>query len=339
MKPAKLFVAAASTLALFAGSAAFAEAKPAAKPAAETTAAASKGPALWKVADKDTTIYLFGTVHVLPKDIQWYDATIAQALDSSAVLVTEIPMDPASEAALQKLALEKGTLPAGTTLRSLMNEEQKSLYTAALNKLGGKIEAQQLAAVPAEARAQYEDAKAKGLVPNPGDALAAQFDTMKPWTVGLTMSLLPLTLEGYDPSTGVEKVLLGKVGDKPKDALETAEFQIGIFDGMPQDAQVSFLIEAAKNMDETKPMLDRMVAAWAAGDAEGLAGIMNEGMDDPKVADALLYSRNRNWADWIKTRLEQPGTVFIAVGAGHLAGPKSVQDYLSQKGIKTKRVK
>jgi uncharacterized protein YbaP (TraB family) len=337
MKPAKLFVLAASTLALFAGNPAYAEAKPAADKAAAATTA--KGPALWKVADKDTTIYLFGTVHVLPKDIQWYDATIAQALDSSSVLVTEIPMDPASEAALQKLAMEKGSLPAGTTLRSLLNDEQKAQYSAALNKLGAKIEAQQLAGAPAEARAQYEDAKAKGLVPNPGDAMAAQFDAMKPWTVGLTLSLLPLTLEGYDPTSGVEKVLLGKVGDKPKGALETAEFQIGIFDGMPQDAQVSFLIEAAKSIDETKPMLDRMVAAWSAGDADGLAAVMNEGMDDPKVADALLYSRNRNWADWIKTRLDQPGTVFIAVGAGHLAGPKSVQDYLSQKGIKTARVK
>ena len=62
-------------------------------------------------------------------------------------------------------------------------------------------------------------------------------------------------------------------------------------------------------------------------------------MDDPKVAEALLYNRNANWANWIKTRLDQPGTVFIAVGAGHLAGAKSVQDLLTQKGIKVTRVK
>lgn len=248
-------------------------------------------------------------------------------------------MDPASEAAMQQMALAKAALPEGTTLRSLLSEEQKAQYTAALNQLGGKIEAAQLAQVPAEARAQYEDAKAKGLVPNPGDALAGQFDGLKPWMVGLSMSILPLTLEGYDPNSGVEKVLLSKVPGKNTGALETAEFQLGIFDGMPQDAQIAFLMEAANGLDRTKPMLDRMVAEWVEGDPDALAAVMNEGMDDPAVADALLYARNRNWAEWIDTRLDQPGTVFIAVGAGHLAGAKSVQDYLAQKGITVSRVK
>ncbi len=337
MKLATLLALTAAPFALFAASPVLAD-----DTAGETAAAptmAAKGPALWKVADEDTTIYLFGTVHVLPQGIDWYDTTIAKALEGSDILVTEIPMDAASEAAMQQMAVQKGALPAGTTLRSLLNDEQKATYTAALTELGGKIEAAQLAQVPAEARAQYEDAKAKGLVPNPGEMLAGQFDGLKPWMVGLTMSILPLTLEGYDPNSGVEKVLLGKVAAKEKGALETAEFQLGIFDGMPQDAQIAFLMEAAGSMDETKPMLDRMVAEWAEGDPEALAAVMNEGMEDPAVADALLYSRNRNWAEWIDTRLDKPGTVFIAVGAGHLAGAKSVQDYLAQKGIKVSRVK
>jgi uncharacterized protein YbaP (TraB family) len=137
----------------------------------------------------------------------------------------------------------------------------------------------------------------------------------------------------------VEKVLLSKVGDKPQGALETAEFQIGIFDGMDQAAQITFMMEAIEGMDETAPMLNRMVAEWAEGDADELAAMMNEGMTDPAVANALLYSRNANWAEWIDARLDKPGTVFIAVGAGHLAGAQSVQDYLTQKGITVSRVK
>ncbi|MCX9146184.1 TraB/GumN family protein [Erythrobacter sp. WG] len=304
MKPASFLLLAAAPFALFAGAPAIA--KPATKPAAEAAAPAAKGPALWKVADADTTIYLFGTVHVLPKGIEWYDATISTALEGSDIVVTEIPMDPESEAAMQGLVGKKGMLPAGTTLRSLLNAEQTPQYTAALAKLGAPPEA---------------------------------FDPLKPWLAGLTFSLAPIMQAGYDPNSGVEKVLLAKVPAKPKGALETAEFQLGIFDGMPQDAQVSFMMEAANNMEKAKPMLDRMVAEWVKGDADALAAVMNEGMDDPKVAEALLYNRNANWADWIKTRLDQPGTVFIAVGAGHLAGPKSVQDVLAQKGIKVSRVR
>lgn len=304
MKLANLLALTAAPFALFAANPALADHHAATEAAA--TPAMAKGPALWKVADEDTTIYLFGTVHILPQGIEWYDATIDNALTGSDTFVTEIPMDPASEAAMGQLAQTKGMLPSGTTLRSLLTPEQTSTYEAALAKIG---------------------------------APPAAFDQFKPWLTGLTLSLIPLMQQGYTPGSGVEKVLLSKIGDKPQGALETAEFQLGIFDGMEQSAQVTFLMEAAEGMDEVAPMLDRMVSEWAQGNPDKLAEVMNEGMTDPAVAEALLYSRNANWAEWIDTRLDQPGTVFIAVGAGHLAGAKSVQDYLADKGITTMRVK
>jgi uncharacterized protein YbaP (TraB family) len=305
MKLASLLALTAAPLAMFAASPALAD-NHAATETAAAPATTGTGPALWKVGDEDTTIYLFGTVHVLPKELEWYDATIATALKGSDMIVTEIKMDKASEAELQELSMKLGLLPPGTTLRSLLTPEQTAAYEAGLAKLGAPPEA---------------------------------FDPVKPWLAGLTLSLLPLMQQGYDPNSGVEKILLAKAGTKPQGALETAEFQLGIFDNMPTEAQVAFMMEAVEGMDEIKPMLDRMVAEWAEGDAAELANIMNEGMTDPAVAEALLYSRNANWAEWIDTRLDEPGTVFIAVGAGHLAGAKSVQDYLAQKGITVARVK
>lgn len=307
MKLANLLALTAAPFALFAANPALAQDHAGHTAAAAATPAAKPaGPALWKVADEDTTIYLFGTVHVLPQGIEWYDTTIASALEGSDMLVTEIPMDKASEAEMQQLSMKLGLLPPGTTLRSLLTPEQTAAYEAGLAKLG---------------------------------APPAAFDPLKPWLAGLTLSLLPLMQQGYTPDSGVEKVLLGKVGTKGQGALETAEFQLGIFNGMSTEAQVTFMMEAVEGMDEVKPTLDRMVAEWAEGDAEGLAAVMNEGMSDPAVAEALLYSRNANWAEWIDTRLDKPGSAFIAVGAGHLAGAKSVQDYLAQKGITVTRVK
>jgi uncharacterized protein YbaP (TraB family) len=305
MKLASLLALTAAPLAMFAASPALAD-NHAATETAAAPATTGTGPALWKVGDEDTTIYLFGTVHVLPKELEWYDATIANALDGSDMIVTEIKMDKASEAELQQLSMKLGLLPPGTTLRSLLTPEQTATYEAGLAKLGAPPEA---------------------------------FDPVKPWLAGLTLSLLPLMQQGYDSNSGVEKILLAKAGTKPQGALETAEFQLGIFNNMPTEAQVAFMMETVEGMDEIKPMLDRMVAEWAEGDATELANIMNEGMTDPAVAEALLYSRNANWAEWIDTRLDEPGTVFIAVGAGHLAGAKSVQDYLAQKGITVARVK
>ncbi len=307
-----LFATGAATFALFVSPPALAqsEAVVAADDApADLTANATDapaGPALWKVADEDTTIYLFGTVHMLPKEVEWYKDDIAAALTSSDTLVTEIRMDPESEAKMQQVAMQKAMLPQGTTLRSLLSPEQVVAYEGALGDLG----------MPAPA-----------------------FDRLEPWMVGLTLAMLPLLKEGYSPDSGVEKVLLSKIGDKPQDALETVEFQLGIFDSLPQEKQIDFMMEAVEDLDEAKAALDKMVAEWIEGDADGLAELMNEGLDDAEIADALLYDRNANWAEWIDTRLDAPGTVFIAVGAGHLAGPRSVQQMLNEREISVERLR
>jgi hypothetical protein len=271
----------------------------------EETATETGSPALWKVADEDTTIYLFGTVHALPDDVEWSTPMLENALAESDSIVTEIKMGPEIGQEMQTLVMTKGVLPKGTTLRSLLSEEQKASYEEAMGKLS----------VP-----------------------PAAFDQFEPWYAGMMMSMLPLLQQGYSPDAGVEKVLLTKAGEKDQQALETIEFQISVFDELPQESQIGFLIDAANGIDEIKPMLDKMVTEWAKGDADALAKLMNEGLTDPAVAESLLYMRNRNWADWIDTRLDTPGTVFIAVGAGHLAGDKSVQDYLAEREIETIRV-
>jgi uncharacterized protein len=307
MKLSNVFKLSAATFTLFAATPLLAE-EPSGLAAGAEMAAAS-GPAMWKVADEDTTIYLFGTVHMLPKDVEWLNVTITDALAKSDVIVTELPMDAASQGELQNLTMKLGMLPPGTALRSLLTPEQTATYEAAFATIG----------LPPQA--------------------VQQFDAMKPWFAGLNLSMLPLLMSGYSPDSGVEKVLLDKAGTKARDALETPEFQLSLFNDLPQQAQIAFLMEAASGVSEAKDTLDRMVAEWIKGDADKLAEIMNEGMNDPALTEALLHARNANWAQWIADRMAQPGTVFIAVGAGHLAGDKSVQDLLAAKGIAATRVK
>lgn len=305
IKFARTLTLAASGLALALASTGHAQGET--SPTATATApAAMAKPALWKVSDEDTTIYLFGTVHVLPQGINWYGPRIEQALNASDTLVTEIPSGPETDAKMQQLVMTNGMLPADKNLREMLSAEDRATYEGGLAKIG----------VPANA-----------------------FDRFEPWMAGLTLTVLPLVQQGYSPDAGVEKQLEAKAGtEKARGALETVEFQMGIFDSMPQEAQVEFLVAAADAVEETKPMLDKMVAEWLEGDADALAAIMNEEMTDPVVAEALLYGRNANWAEWIDARMDQPGTVFVAVGAGHLAGARSVQDLLAQRGIDSERV-
>ena len=294
------FAGAAGALALLAGGGAAQAQDTAQDIAPEITTA---GPALWQVADEDTTIYLFGTVHALPQDVEWYDGRIAGAFDASDEFVTEIDMAQADAAGQTIMA--QAALPAGTTLRSLMTDEDRAEYEGVLTSMGMPVEA---------------------------------LDTVEPWFAAMNLSLLPLLQAGYTPDMGVEMKLTGRSDGKTRGALETVEQQIALFDTLPMDAQLTFLDETVEAVPRAADTLSAMVAEWAKGDADALAELMNAEMDDPALYKRLLTDRNANWADWIETRMEQPGKVFIAVGAGHLAGKGSVQEQLQAKGIDVTRI-
>lgn len=277
---------------------------PASPPA--KTAEVQATPALWKVTDKDTTIYLFGTVHALPAGIDWYHGAVRKALEASGTLVTEIPSGAAEAPATRQLFLKKAMLPEGESLRGMLDSDQRKTYEAALAKLG----------LP-----------------------AAAFDRFKPWFASVTLTMLPLVKAGFDPENGVDKAIDAKAGAKmQRDAFETVDYQLSLFDSMPQAMQVKFLMATLSELDRAGETMHAMVAEWAKGDAEQLASLMNKEIGDSAIAERLLYQRNRHWAKWIENRLKTPGTIFVAVGAGHLAGEHSVQDYLAADGVKTTRV-
>jgi uncharacterized protein YbaP (TraB family) len=266
-------------------------------------AEAYRGPAIWKVADKDTTIYLFGTVHALPKDAQWFSGPVERAYEASSELVTEIPEDSASADA--KAIAARALLPKGQSLRDMMTPDQRMKFEEALVGLGLPVEA---------------------------------MDRFEPWYAAMTLSLLPVMHSGYDPKTGVEAELTAQAGGKQKAALETVDQQIELFDGLPQDAQLRFLGETLNSMSKATATLDAMVAEWMKGNADALAVLLNDDLDDPLLYKRLLTDRNKRWAQWISQRMKTPGTVFVAVGAGHLAGKESVQRQLRKRGIKARRL-
>ena len=265
-------------------------------------------PALWVVKDKDTTIYLFGTVHVLKPGLSWFDGAVKDAFDKSDQLMLEMVL-PEDQAEMAGVMIPLAMDQSGKTLSSRLTADERKAYEAAMTGIG--------------------------LPP-------AQFDAFKPWFAAMTLSVLPLTKLGYDPEQGAEKQLtaFAKTANKPIGGFETLAEQLGFFDTLPEASQVSFLNSVVRDIDKLGPTLDKMVVLWGKGDPDALAASLNESLaDTPELAHALLYKRNERWADQIKTRMDKPGTVFVAVGAGHLAGQHSVQDYLKARGLKAKRVK
>lgn len=274
-------------------------------------AVASQGslvrPALWRVADEDTTIYLFGTVHVLKPGTAWFDGEVKRAFDGSDELVLEIeePGDPHAMAATMAQIAAAGD---GVSLSSRLDPDLRQRYQAAMTANG----------LPWQ-----------------------MFEAFNPWMAGMALSVQPLEKLGYRADLGAEKTLTAaaKVAGKKIGALETVEQQLRYFADLPMAQQLKFLEATVDGLPDMDADFSRLIAHWQQGNPERLAAEMNESLEaTPELAKVLLIQRNANWAHWIQQRLARPGTVFMAVGAGHLAGKGSVQDQLKALGLASARV-
>lgn len=264
-------------------------------------------PALWVVKDADTTLYLFGTIHLLPKDADWHYPALDRALAQSDALVVEITDD--NPANMTALVLRLG-IDATHPLSSLLSSGDFHRLELAARKAG-----------------------------LPG---TTALNVMRPWLATLTLTLAPLTRAGLDPARGVDRQLremMAKAG-KPVRALETAEQQIHFLADMPTRLQLDMLRQTVHEADHASVELQALLNAWQAGDDAAIARLENELMkrETPALYQRLLVQRNAVWAGRIKAMLDTPGTVFIAVGAAHLAGPDSVQAQLQKLGIRSTRV-
>lgn len=262
-------------------------------------------PALWMVKDADTTIYLFGTIHQLRPGLAWFDEAVKDAFDKSDSLELEVVMPPQEEvlALLQELGANDGALSAQ---------------------------------LPPETALKLHDTLAR--MGKPADAL----DSSKPWLASIQLQNMPIQATGYAPEDGAEAVLsaAAKAAGKPVAGLETAREQFGYFDRLSPAAQQALLAETIDDLPQAGEKLDAIVDAWSKGDSDAIGKLVNADlMRSPELAQALLVQRNRRWADWIAARMKAPGTVFVAVGAGHLAGAHGLQGDLRRRGMTVYRIR
>ena len=275
-------------------------------PAAATAATAK--PALWEVSDPDTKVYLFGTIHLLPQNYQWKTRAIDSAIAESGSLFVETIIDPrnpqAIAAELARLGFSRGLPP----IASRIHPAKRPLLEAAIVKSG---------------------------VPRP------VFDQMETWAAAFTLLGVQFKSLGLHGQHGVEETLRQAfaAAGKPVGQLETNAEQLGFFDALPQDAQRALLEGAVEAPQDMSKDFASMLDSWARGDVDAIAQTFNASLAaSPELREALLRRRNANWSNWIANRMVSPGTVLVAVGAGHLAGDESVLRYLESRGYRIRRV-
>lgn len=273
-----------------------------------TCSPALADPALWVAKSPTATVYLFGTVHVLPDGAKWHYPALDEALAASGKLYVE--EDDDSPLNMQMLVLEYGMNLQDPLSAKLDAADQTRLETAA-NAAG----------------------VAGGMT---------TLNAMQPWLAALTISVAPIVAAGYDPKSGADKQLERKFKSdgRPVGAFETAEEQIRFFANLSPSLQLDLLHNALDDYARGPAEIKALIGDWQAGDVAAIAAVVNGDMRKhyPELYDVLLVHRNENWAKQIAGLLKQHDTIFVAVGTGHLTGPDSVQAQLRKLGITTERV-
>lgn len=270
------------------------------------TALAQVAPAVWKMQDEDTTIYITGTIHLMTPETRWFNDELRARFDAADNLVLEYNMQDDSQANVGALMQQAGMLPADDSLKNYFSADT---YDQIM---------QLMAALPPELQ-----------VP------AAVFERFRPWLAMLQLTAATAVAKGFLPQYGVDLTLMTMAGQSGKTVigLETAEFQVRLFADL-SDEEAAGLIEAG--LPQLEDLEDSFIAMrdnWLAGNMEELASIINEGFgEDDSALELFLWQRNRNWRDQLIAALDEPGTFYVAVGAGHLAGKQNLIELLREAG-------
>jgi hypothetical protein len=273
---------------------------------ADARATQGARPALWEVSDPDTTVYLFGTIHLLPQNIQWRTSKFDQAVARSQQLVVETIIDEKNPTKLMSAMASLGMANGLPPLLERVPAAKRPTLQAALKKNG----------LPPQA-----------------------LDRMKTWAAAFI--LLGSKFRELGLGGGVEGVLKGDFSarGKPIGELESNLEQLTFFDKLPEDAQRKLLEGSIEDNKAMNAEFGGMLQAWSHGDVKGIARTFDQDLAaSPAMQQALIRQRNANWSKWIEQRMAQPGAVMIAVGAGHLAGRDSVVEMLKKDGYKVQRL-
>jgi uncharacterized protein YbaP (TraB family) len=286
-------------------------------PVAAVSKSTAPTPAIWRIDGPQGDVFLFGSIHILPKGFQWRTPALEAALGQAQRLVFELDLDEAQNpATMGALVAKYGFLAPDQSLRKMLAPQHRQKLDEAVKTFA---------------------LDARGV------------DRMRPWLAAITLSSLAILKQNTKPgqplnpavaieeNAGVDTQLWrwAKTAGKERGALETAEDQLRIFADLPHDREVELLIVTLEEVTQPPDSINAMIAAWKTGDTKALDKAFNADMDNfPVLRKAVLHDRHEKWLPQIERMMADGRTHVIVVGTAHLVGKDSVIAMLRAKGIK-----
>lgn len=272
---------------------------------------------MWVIRDDDSTIYITGTVHLLPDHTQWLDARLEAAF-----------------AEAQELWLEVAEIGDPEGLENALEP-----FFEAYASWDGPPLSTELG--PEDAAKLREELAAVGATPE----LIARTEVMQPWFANFALGREDTFGGAHKDENGIDISLarMAQARGIPIRGLESLEDQLLLGIGFTYEEQIAELRARMYMPATVKAMMGRVAdaafGAWIRGETNMVSALqvfMLGGMGREGY-NALLRDRNENWADEIEIILEGSGVSFIGVGAAHLVGPDSLPALLTERGIEVSR--
>jgi uncharacterized protein YbaP (TraB family) len=272
------------------------------------TGVAQAAPAMWEVRDKDSVVYLFGSMHVLAPNVRWRTRTFDHAYAAADRVWFEARADVGPDR-IQALVDLYGVDP-DRSLTEKLSPTALATLRPVLDRDG----------VPLE-----------------------RVERLRPWAAAMMLSVAPMTHAGGSVASGVDVATTqrARIAEKPIETFETLEQQLRIFADLPEQAELTYLDDVAR--EQLSPPRDGvdLERAWLKGDMTRLGASLVNHMktERPDLYRALLQRRNLAWADRLDAVMRQgQGTDLVVVGALHMAGNEGLPALMKARGYAVRRI-
>lgn len=276
---------------------------------AELSSIEDPRPAMWKVSDADSTVWIFGSVHILPPNVDWRRPALMAALEEADYVYFEAPTDAISQFRLQSLVAREGFYGAERSLLDALSPAGRERLREICAALGTEIDS---------------------------------YLPMRPWLAYTALTYQMMVAEGGDPNQGVDAqmALAAARAGKELRHFETLEQQTMMLAGMPEDAQAQVLETTLEQFDEGPQQMLKMLRAWLAGDLTGLEQTVfaDSGEMPQSFSDDMFTNRNLAWAETLDAFLDGAGDALVVVGAAHMVGEDDLIDLLRARGWTVERL-
>ena len=269
---------------------------------------AASATSVWQIDKGEDTVYLGGTVHILPASEFPLPKTFMDVYGKTDSIVLEAKLPDPTDQAAQMAMMQALSLPPGQSLSTLLSESTYAELKAYFASIGMDL---------------------------------AQFERFKPGFVVPLMVVIEAQRHNM-AGDGVDAFFSKKAKQdgKPAEYLETMEFQLNLLAQQGKGEEDHLVKTSLDYIPEFKPLLEKLIAAWRSGDEKTLVDLVVNRMkeESPKGFKTMMIDRNKDWVPKIENMFGDDDKEFVLVGVGHLVGEDNVIELLKEKGYKVTKL-